>query len=342
MRAVTIRGHGDVDVLKAEELPDPTPGPGEVVVRVKACGLNHLDLWVRKGLPGLKLTYPHLLGSDVAGVVHAVGPGVTSFKAGDAVVLAPGFGCGRCEQCLGGVESLCRAYKIRGEHCSGGYAELVAVPVEHVFPLPAGLSFDEAAAFPLVFMTAWHMLVARAAVKPGEEVLVLGAGSGVGTAAIQIARYWGARVIAAAGSDAKLAKAKELGADAGINYSTQDIAEEVRRLTGKRGVDIVFEHTGKDTWAKSIAALAWGGRLVTCGATSGPIGETNIAYVFAKQLSILGSTMGTRAEFAQLVKLAGQKKLRPVLGRVLPLTEAATAHRILQDRQQFGKVVLNP
>jgi NADPH:quinone reductase-like Zn-dependent oxidoreductase len=342
MKAVTIRAHGDVDVLRAEEVPDPTPGAGEVVVRVKACGLNHLDLWVRKGLPGLTLTYPHILGSDVAGVVHALGSGVTALKVGDAVVLAPGFGCGRCEQCLGGVESLCMTYQIRGEHCPGGYAELTVAPEAHVFPLPAGLSFDEAAAFPLVFLTAWHMLVARAAVRPGEEVLVLGAGSGVGSAAIQIARYWGARVIAAAGSDAKLAKAKELGADAGINYNTQKIDEEVRRLTGKRGVDIVFEHTGKDTWAKSIMALARGGRLVTCGATSGPVGETDIRYVFFKQLSILGSTMGTRAEFAQLVRLVGQRKLRPVVDRVLPLAEAASAHRILQDRQQFGKVVLNP
>jgi len=342
MKAVAIRSHGGPEVVNLEDLPDPQPGPGQVVVGVKAAALNHLDIWVRKGWPGLKLAFPHVLGSDVAGVVEAVGAGVDGVKVGDAVVANPSLGCGRCERCLSGEENLCRRFSILGEHVSGGQAQRLAISARNVLPKPARLSFEEAAAVPLTFMTAWHALVVRAKVRPGETVLVHAAGSGVGVAAVQIAKLFGARVIATAGSDAKLEKAKGLGADEVVNYETQDFVQEVRRLTDKKGVEIVFEHVGKKTWEKSILAAAIGGRITTVGATTGYDPLTDLRHVFFRQISILGSTMGTAGDLVNVLKFVGEGKLRPVVDRVLPLADARKGQDLLSDRAQFGKIVLVP
>lgn len=342
MKAVTLRAHGGPEVVNVEDLPDPRPAAGQVVVAVKAAALNHLDVWVRKGWPGLKLAFPHVLGSDVAGVVEAVGEGVDGIAAGDAVVVVPSLGCGRCERCLSGEENLCRKFVILGEHVSGGQAERIVVPARNVLPKPALLSFEEAAAIPLTFMTAWHALVARARVRPGETVLVHAAGSGVGVAAVQIAKLLGARVVATAGSDAKLAKARSLGADEVVNYETQDFVQEVKRLTDRKGVEVVFEHVGKKTWEKSILAAAIGGRITTVGATTGFDPLTDLRHVFFRQISILGSTMGTAGDLLEVLRFVGEGKLRPVVDRVLPLADARKGQDLLSERAQFGKIVLKP
>jgi NADPH:quinone reductase-like Zn-dependent oxidoreductase len=342
MKAIAIRAHGGPEVVNLEELPDPQPQPGEVVVRVKAAAMNHLDIWVRIGWPGLKLAFPHVLGSDVSGVVEAVGAGVSGVKVGDEVVVNPSLGCGRCEQCLSGHENLCRRFAILGEHVSGGMAERLAVPARNVLPKPKNLSFEEAAAVPLTFMTAWHALVARAQLRLGETVLVHAAGSGVGVAAVQIAKLLGATVIATAGSDAKLQRARQLGADHVVNYETQDFVQEVRRITEKRGVEVVFEHVGKKTWEKSILAAGIGGRIVTVGATTGYDPLTDLRHVFFRQLSILGSTMGTGGELLEVLRFVGEGKLKPVVDKVLPLAEARQGQELLSNRAQFGKIVLRP
>ncbi len=342
MKAVAIREHGGPEVVRLEDLPDPAPGPGQVVVGVRAAALNHLDIWVRKGWQGLLLSFPHVLGSDVSGVVETVGPGVEGVRPGDAVVVNPSLGCGRCERCLSGRENLCRRFAILGEHVSGGMAERIAVSARNVLPKPARLSFEEAAAVPLTFMTAWHALVERARVRPGETVLVHAAGSGVGVAAVQIAKLLGARVIATAGSDAKLEKARALGADEVVNYETQDFVKETKRLTERRGVDVVFEHVGKKTWEKSILAAGIGGRITTVGATTGHDPLTDLRHVFFRQLSILGSTMGTAGDLLEVLRFVGEGKLRPVVDRTLPLAEARAAQGLLADRAQFGKIVLVP
>jgi NADPH:quinone reductase-like Zn-dependent oxidoreductase len=340
MRAVAIRAHGGPEVVSVLDLPAPRPAPGEVVVAVRAAALNHLDVWVRRGWPGLKLAFPHVLGSDVAGVVEAVGEAVAGVAPGDEVVVNPSLGCGRCERCLSGRENLCRRFAILGEHLPGGQAERLAVPARNVLPKPARLSFEEAAAVPLTFTTAWHALVARAAVRPGEVVLVHAAGSGVGVAAVQIAKLLGARVVATAGSDAKLEKARALGADEVVNYERQDFVHEVKRLTDRRGVDVVFEHVGKKTWEGSILAAAPGGRIVTVGATTGYDPPTDLRHVFYRQLSILGSTMGTAGDLLEVLRFVSEGRLRPVVDRVLPLDEARRAQELLVDRAQFGKIVL--
>ncbi|HVI94321.1 MAG TPA: zinc-binding dehydrogenase [Anaeromyxobacter sp.] len=342
MKAIAIRAHGGPEVVNLEELPDPQPQPGEAVVRVKAAAMNHLDIWVRIGWPGLKLAFPHVLGSDVSGVVEAVGAGVSGVKVGDEVVVNPSLGCGRCEQCLSGHENLCRRFAILGEHVSGGMAEKLAVPARNVLPKPKNLSFEEAAAVPLTFMTAWHALVARAQLRLGETVLVHAAGSGVGVAAVQIAKLLGATVIATAGSDAKLQRARQLGADHVVNYETQDFVQEVRRITEKRGVEVVFEHVGKKTWEKSILAAGIGGRIVTVGATTGYDPLTDLRHVFFRQLSILGSTMGTGGELLEVLRFVGEGKLKPVVDKVLPLAEARQGQELLSSRAQFGKIVLRP
>jgi NADPH:quinone reductase-like Zn-dependent oxidoreductase len=313
-----------------------------VVVRVRAVALNHLDIWVRKGWPGLKLPMPHILGADVAGVVADVGPGVDGVRMGDEVILNPGVSCGCCEPCLSGSDTLCRGYGILGEHVHGGYAELVRVPAANILPKPARLSFEQAACLPLVFLTAWHALVARARLRAGESVLVHAAGSGVGSAAVQIGKLVGARVIATAGSDAKCEKALELGADRAVNYEKEDFLGAVKALTGRRGVDVVFEHTGKSTWEKSLLALVNGGRLVTVGATSGHDPTTDLRHVFYRQLSVLGSTMGSKGELFEVLRFVGEGKLKPVLDRSLPLTDAGYAQELLSRREQFGKLVLVP
>jgi NADPH:quinone reductase-like Zn-dependent oxidoreductase len=340
MKAIVIREHGGLDKLRLEEIPAPEISEREVLVRVKACALNHLDIWVRRGIPGLNP--PHTPGADVAGVVERIGAAVKDIKAGERVVLNPNLNCGECEYCQMGEDSLCIKYGILGEHAPGGYAEFVKIPARNVIRIPDHVSFDEAAAVPLVFMTAWRMVVTRAQVRPGEDLLVLAAGSGVGSAAIQIAKLCGARVIATASTDEKLAKARELGADIVINYAKTDFDKEVWKLTNRRGVDVVIESVGQATWPKSLRALARNGRLVTCGATTGPLGETDIRLIFWKQLQILGSTMGTRSELLDALKLVWAGKLRPVIAGAFPLAEAAKAQEMLEKREQFGKLLLHP
>jgi NADPH:quinone reductase-like Zn-dependent oxidoreductase len=309
---------------------------------VKACALNHLDLWIRQGIPAYRITLPHISGCDVAGVVERVGAGVTHVAVGDSVVLAPGLSCGQCDWCRAGEDNLCASYGIRGALTDGGYAELTTASARDALLLPPNLSFEEAAAFPLVFLTAWHMLVTRAKLQMGETVLVHAAGSGIGHAAIQIAKHLGARVYTTVGSDAKIPKAKALGADEVINYRNEDFEERINTLTQKRGVSVVFEHIGPQTWEKSLRVLAKGGRLVTCGATSGPSVPLDLRYVFSRQLTILGSMMGTRAELEQVAQLMGQRKLQPVVDSVIPLREARAAQERMLNRDVFGKLILRP
>lgn len=340
--AVTLREHGRPEVLSWEEVEDPTPGPGEVLVAMKAVALNHLDLWVRRGLPHLKLAYPHIPGSDGAGVVQGWGEGVEGLEVGQRVLINPGLSCGHCEACLRGRDNLCRQYHILGESTRGLCSELAVVPRTNILPYPEGVEMTDAAAIPLTFMTAWQMLVDRAQLKAGEWVLIQGGGSGVGSAGIQIAKMLGATVITTASTDEKLEKAAALGADHGIRYTDQDVRAEVRRLTGKRGVDVVFEHVGAAVWSDSIRSLTWGGRLVTCGATSGFKAETDLRHVFFRQLSILGSTMGSKGSLFEILRHIEAGHLRPVVDRVMKMSEASAAHEVLESRQAFGKVVLVP
>jgi NADPH:quinone reductase-like Zn-dependent oxidoreductase len=342
MRAVGFTRHGGPEVLELLELPTPQPNARDVRVKVKAVALNHLDLWVRAGWPGLKLTLPHVLGADIAGVIDAVGHEVTDLEVGAEVVLNPGLSCGVCERCLKGEDNLCRQYAIIGEHRAGGYAEFICVPRQNVLPKPKRLSFEQAACLPLTFLTSWTMLVRRAQLQAGETVLIHAAGSGVGSAGVQIAKLLGAKVIATASTDEKLARAKQLGADHVINYVTHDFVDEVKKLTNKKLVDVVFEHTGAATWDKSIACLPYGGRLVTCGATTGHDVKLDLRVLFYKRISLLGSTMGSKGDLFRLLQLVEEGKLTPVLDRVLPLEQAAEAHALLSDRRQFGNVVLTP
>ena len=342
MKAVIFRRHGGPEVLEYADLPDPTPGPGEILVRVKACALNHLDLWIRQGVPAYRIALPHISGCDVSGVVEGVGAGVTHPSAGERVVLAPALSCGRCEWCLAGDDNLCVSSGIRGAAVAGGYAELAVARAEEAMPMTPSLSFEATAAFPLVFLTAWHMLVGRARLQAGERVLVHAAGSGIGHAAVQIAKHLKATVYATVGSEAKIPKAQALGADVVINYQRESFEERVKSLTGGRGVDIVFEHIGPQTWEGSLRLLAKGGRLVTCGATSGPSVALDLRYVFSRQLSVLGSMMGTRKEFDAVARLIGAGTLRPVVDTVFPLREARTAQERMINRDVFGKLVLVP
>ncbi len=340
MKAAVFYEHGGPEVLTIADLPAPEPRPGEALIRVRATSVNHLDLFVRKGIPGLKLEMPHIPGSDVAGVVEAVGDPADEAWVGKRVVIDPGLSCGRCEFCRRGEHSLCVEYRILGEHVRGGDAEYVTVPVENLYEIPDGVEFERAAAAPLVFLTAWRMLITRAQVRPGETVVVLGAGGGVATAAIQIARLAGARVIAVSSTEEKLRRAAELGAEELINYRTQDWSKEVYLRTGRRGADVIVDSVGEATWHGSIRAVRKGGRIVTCGATSGPVAPTDIRYVFWKQITILGSTMASRQEFREVMDLVFRGKLQPVIHQVLPLEEIRRAHEILEKGEQFGKVVL--
>lgn len=342
MKAVTISQHGGPDVLQYTDAPDPRPTANEVLVEVRACALNHLDVWVRGGLPGIQIPLPHILGNDIAGVVREVGELVTWVNPDDEVMLQPGLACGHCAECLAGRDNLCPEYDILGYRRNGGYAELVTAPGVNVIPKPKNLSWEEAAAVPLATVTAWHMLVTRANVQPGEDVLVHAAGSGVGSIGIQLARLRGARVIATAGSEAKRARARELGAADVVDYTKADWPKEVKRLTGRKGVDVVFEHTGAATWAGSIAALKNSGRLVTCGATSGFDARTDLRQVFYRQLSILGSFMGSKAELLEAVKFIESGAIKPIVDQSLPLSEARRAHELMEERAQFGKLVLVP
>lgn len=339
MNAVVLREHGGPEVLRYEQIERPEPGPGEVRVRVRAVAMNHMDLWVRKGGPAFHLAYPHRLGCDIAGEIDAVGAGVVD-EVGRKVVLQPGVSCMRCAQCLGGHDNLCRWYRILGENTQGGYAEYAVVPAVNVAPYPGKLSFEEAAASLLTNLTAWQMVVHKARVQPGDTVLVQGAGSGVGVSAIQIAKLFGARVIATAGSDEKCAKAKELGADEAVNYTTGDFVAVARAATGKRGVDAVIEHVGGETFAKSIKAVRNGGRIVTCGATSGFHPDIDLRHIFFRQVEILGSTMGSKADLLAVLDHVAAGRIKPIVHAVMPLEKAADAHRLLESRAAFGKVVL--
>src|SRR5712672_1009745 len=340
MKAIVFATHGGPEVLKFTDAPELIIRPNEVLVRVKACALNHLDLWVRRGIPGVSIPLPHIPGSDISGEITKIGSEVTTVRGGQKVVLAPGVTCGKCTACISGQDNRCRQFTNLGYMIDGGWAEFVRVPEVNCLPCPENLSFEEAAAVPLVFQTAWHMLIARAQLTPGEDVLVLGAGSGVGSAAIQIAKFFGARVIATAGSDEKLTKARELGADHTINHKSQKIRDEVRRITNKRGVDVVFEHVGTATWDDCLASLAPAGRLVTCGATTGYDAKVDLRFLFSRQLSLLGSYMGTKSELHSVMRLVASGRFKPIVDRVFPLAEAAAAHAYLESSLQFGKVVL--
>ena len=340
MKAVRFHRHGGTEVLQYEDAPDPKPNADEVLIRVRACALNHLDVWARAGLPNVVIPLPHISGSDVSGVIEWVPPEEKAFNPGDEVLVNPGLGCGRCEKCLIGRDNQCRYYSILGYGNDGGYAELVKVPRRNLVAKPAGMSFVEAASFPLVFLTAYHMLVTKAGVGAGDTVLVLGANSGVGSAAIQVARLFGAKVIATAGDAEKMRKARELGADFLVDHYKQDFLEETRRITGKRGVDIVVEHVGAATWDKSVKALAKGGRLVLCGATTGAQATTDLRFVYNRELTIFGSFMASMGELLKVVELFGAGRLKTVVDRVFPLSDAAEAQKRMEASLHFGKIVL--
>jgi NADPH:quinone reductase-like Zn-dependent oxidoreductase len=343
MKAVRFHEHGGPEVLRYEDVPEPTPKPTEVKLKVKAVALNHLDIWLRKGLPGVKVPLPKIGGCDIAGDAVGLGSACTRVKVGERIMVSPGWSCGQCAACLRGEDNSCRAYQIIGGYgLDGGCADFICVPEVNCITIPERLEYPAAAAAPLTFLTAWNMLVRQAHLTAGEDVLVMGAGSGVGTAAIQIAKLFGARAIAVAGTDDKLAKAAALGADAGINYAGQDLAQEVRRLTAKRGVDVVFEHVGGATWEKLIPNIASGGRLVTCGATAGYETKVDIRYLFSKSIAILGAFMGRKADLLEVVRHMADGKLRPVVDRTLPLSQCAEGHRLIEGRAQFGKIVLLP
>jgi len=342
MKAVLLNQFGGPENLSFGDFNDPVPLDGEVVVRVRACALNHLDLWVRQGVPAYRIRLPHILGSDIAGEIHSVGPGVDVLKPGDRVFLAPGVSCFKCEPCLAGRDNLCDSYGVLGAQGGhGGYAQFVKVPARNALPLPDRVSFEEGAAFPLTFVTAWHMLVTRAALRPGQTVLVLGAGSGIGVAAIQVARHAGADVIALSTQESKLGQAKKLGASETI-LGGGDFSRQVLKLTQGRGVDVVFEHVGPATFDSSVRSLKKGGTLVTCGATTGPKTELDLRYVFSRELNLLGSYMGTLGELSTVAALVGTGKLKVVVDSTRPLSEARQAHEYLAAGKQFGKVVLIP
>ena len=340
MKAVRIHQFGGPEVLTYEEVPDPQPRKDQVLIRVRACALNHLDLWVRQGLPGVNL--PHILGSDIAGEIAEVGEYITDLKPGQRVLLAPMHFCNRCPKCVAGLQNQCQQFTVLGNTVDGGNCELMAVPAVNVIPIPDSLDFNQAASVPLVFVTAWHMLTGRASIRPGQTVLVLGANSGVGIAAIQLAKLFHARVITTAGDDRKMERARELGADFVINHYQQKIAQEVRTITKGEGVDIVIEHVGPATWHESVRSLKAGGTLVTCGATTGPKADIDLRFLFSRQLSLLGSYMGTMGELNEVLSHVFAGRVKPVVDCVFPLQEARAAHEYLAKSQMFGKVVLNP
>jgi NADPH:quinone reductase-like Zn-dependent oxidoreductase len=342
MKALRFQRHGGPEVLQIEELPDPSPGPRDVLVEVKAASINHIDIWLRGGLPSFKIHLPRIPGADAAGIVRSVGPEVKTIKSGQRVLLNPATSCGVCEFCGQGDMSLCLEYRIRGEHADGVQCELVSAPEAAAVPIPDALSFEAAAAAPLVFLTSWRMMVTRGGVKPGDWVLIHGVGAGIGTACLAIAKMYGARVIATSSTDEKCAKAASLGAEVTLNSTRDDVVKKVREATAKRGADIVVDYVGKATWVQSLLCAKRGGRIVTCGATSGYDPAEDLRHVFFRQLQILGCTMGNNAEFAAALRCLFQGRLAPVIDSVLPLAEAAQAHRKIEERRTFGKVILVP
>ncbi len=341
MKAVVFHEHGGPEKLQYEDRPDPQIKSDEVLVRVKACALNHLDIWIRQGIPSYKIALPHISGSDVAGIVEQVGSGVSGVTKGQRVFVSPGLNCGTCEQCRAGRDNLCPSFGVLGAKTDGGYAELVAVPGRNVLPIPGSLTFEHAAAFPLVSVTAWHMLFTLAGVHARDTVLVMGAGSGVGSMAVQMAKLAGARVITTVGSEDKISKATQLGADVVLNHSTEDVPARIQEVTEGRGVDVVIEHIGPQVWEQSLRALAKGGRLVTCGATTGGEVKLDLRYLFSRQLTVKGSYMGTKAELVEAAALIGGGKLKPIVDRVYPLKEARAAQEQMLSRKLFGKLVLS-
>jgi NADPH:quinone reductase-like Zn-dependent oxidoreductase len=340
MKAIAITGQGGLDKVQYMDIERLTLGTREVLVETRAAALNHLDIFVRNNLETLKLVAPHVAGADGAGVVAEVGSGVETIKAGDRVLINPALNCGVCEFCQAGEQSLCVRLGIMGESCPGTFAEYFKFPQDNVHPVPEGFSWEEAAALPLVFVTAWRMLISKAAIKPGEDILILGIGGGVSTAVLQIVTAIGLRVFVTSSSEDKLQQAKKLGAAAVINYKTQDFAREIRSLTDRRGVDVVVDSVGGDRYANSLASLAKGGRLVTCGATAGARPQTDLQRIFWNQLSVFGSTMGNRREFAEMRNFVRKRGVKPVIDQVFPLTEGAKAFARMEEGKQFGKIVL--
>ena len=342
MKAVVFHEHGMPDVLRYEEVPDPVPGRGDVLIEVHATSINHIDIFLRRGMPGIKIPLPKIAGADASGIIREVGPDVSGLKAGQRVTINPGVSCGRCEFCSAGFASQCVSYHIMGEHADGAYAELIKVPAHVVLPIPDSVSFEEAAAAPLVFLTAWSMMVTKGNIRAGEDILILGAGSGVGTAAVQIAKMTGCRVFATASTDAKLERARTLGADVLINYKTHEFDKKIRELTDKRGVDVVVDHVGADTWVRSLRSARRGGRVLTCGATTGFAPQTDLRQIFFRQLQVIGSTMGNHREFLDVMKCLFRGQLKAVIDRVLPLKDARIGHELIEQRAVFGKIVLKP
>ncbi len=340
MKAVVFYEHGGVDKLTYTDMEKPKISPYEVLVKVKACALNHLDIWVRQGLPGVEIPMPHILGSDSVGEVAEVGIEVKNFRPGDRVIIAPGVRCRKCVYCITNNDSMCNSFKIMGFQVQGGYAEFARAHVDNIIPVSNKLSFEEWASIPLVFLTAWHMLITRGQLKPGENVLIHAAGSGIGSAAVQIARLAGAHVIATGRGTEKLEKAKQLGADEVIDYSKENYAEKVRFITNNKGVDLIFEHIGPDTWEKNLQCLAKGGRMVVCGATSGPTTTIDIRFLFMKQHMIIGCYMGSKKELLDVLNLVELGKLKPVIDSIFPLEEASAAQQKMLQRENFGKIVL--
>jgi len=341
MRAARFHEHGGPEVLRVEDVPVPEPGPHEVRISVRAAGFNHLDLWIRRGLP-VDTTMPHIGGSDIAGLVSAVGEQVEGWEIGARVVVNPILFCGSCEFCLQGEESLCYRFRILGEHTDGGFAEEVVVPAHALHRLPDDFPFEQAAALPVSYQTAWRALLHRARLRAGEDVLILGASGGTAIAALQIARLAGARVFAVTSGEEKAEKLRALGAYRVYDRTTVDFARELRRDTDRRGVDVVVENVGEATWESSLRCLSPGGRLVTYGATSGRQGLTDLRLLFWRQLQLIGSTMASRSEFAEMLKVALRGELVPVIDRTFPLEEVRAAHEYVEAGRQFGKVLLIP
>src|SRR5215468_2285146 len=340
MKAVVFHQHGGPEVLRYTDVEKPSPGPSDVLIEVKATSINHIDIFLRRGMPGVKVPMPKIVGSDAAGIIREVGRDVAGLQPGQRVTINPGIACGHCEFCSAGFGSQCVSWTMVGESRDGAYAEFVVVPAHIVLPIPDSISFEEVAAAPLVFLTAWSMMVGKGNIRPGEDVLILGAGAGVGTAAIQIAKMVGCRVFVTASTDEKLQRAKDLGADVFINYATDEFDKKIRDLTNKRGVDVVVDYVGADTWVRSLRSARRGGRVLTCGATTGFAPQTDLRQIFFRQVQVLGSTMGSHREFLEVMKCIFRGQLKPVVDRVLPLLDAAKGHQLIEERAIFGKVVL--
>jgi NADPH:quinone reductase-like Zn-dependent oxidoreductase len=342
MKALVFHEYGGIEKLKYEEFPEPVPEETEVVVRVKAASINHLDIWMRKGIRGPKIPIPHISGCDGAGEIVKIGKKVSGVSLNERVIISPGINCGECHYCRTGWDSLCPGYHIVGYQTQGTFAEYVRIPANNALPIPDNLSYEEAAAIPLVFLTAYHMLFTRAKVQVGEDVLVMAAGSGVGSSAIQLAKLAGARVIASAGSQEKLDLAKRLGADETINYQTEDLVQKVKNITGGKGVEVIIEHIGGENFKQGLYALSRNGRLVTCGATAQPVIDLDLRLLFVKHINLIGSYMGAKWELLEVIKLFQRKKVKAVIDKKFNLSQGSMAQQYIEERRNLGKVLLIP